>query len=122
MTVNQLYFYQRVVLARSKLYRQVKVSRKLVGYFENWEATLKALGTPQVFPSNDKVYGVEMSGQSRQQSVNVNLKKKGPQPSTSANKQAKSTKDPLEDPNPGSRSPIRSPGIREAARWITRKF
>ncbi|CAB4404628.1 unnamed protein product [Rhizophagus irregularis] len=28
--------------------------RKLVGYFENWEATLKALDTPQVFLTLDK--------------------------------------------------------------------
>ncbi|PKY56350.1 hypothetical protein RhiirA4_428188 [Rhizophagus irregularis] len=80
------------------------------------------MGTPQVFPFTDNVMELKWcrhslpnlkkapnkpkaknvtdkkSGQSGQQSVNVNLKKKGPQPSTSAKKQAKSTKDPLKDP------------------------
>ncbi|PKC52384.1 hypothetical protein RhiirA1_481610 [Rhizophagus irregularis] len=31
-----------------------KGKRKLVGYFENWEATLKALDTLQVFLALDK--------------------------------------------------------------------
>ncbi|CAB4417791.1 unnamed protein product [Rhizophagus irregularis] len=83
-----------------KIIQTSKGKRKLVGYFENWEATLKALGTLQKAPNKPKAKNVtdKKSGQSGQQSVNVNLKKKGPQPSTSAKKQAKSTKDSLKDP------------------------
>ncbi|EXX64603.1 hypothetical protein RirG_141120 [Rhizophagus irregularis DAOM 197198w] len=35
-----------------KIIQTSKGKRKLVGYFENWEATLKALGTPQAFWEN----------------------------------------------------------------------
>ncbi|PKC52532.1 hypothetical protein RhiirA1_481283 [Rhizophagus irregularis] len=35
-----------------KIIQTSKGKRKLVGYFENWEATLKALGTPQAFREN----------------------------------------------------------------------
>ncbi|CAB4439623.1 unnamed protein product [Rhizophagus irregularis] len=37
-----------------KIIQTSKGKRKLVGYFENWEATLKALDTPQVFLTLDK--------------------------------------------------------------------
>ncbi|EXX67020.1 hypothetical protein GLOIN_2v1773466 [Rhizophagus irregularis DAOM 181602=DAOM 197198] len=38
-----------------KIIQTSKGKRKLVGYFENWEATLKALGTPQAFPRVEMV-------------------------------------------------------------------
>ncbi|CAB4404641.1 unnamed protein product [Rhizophagus irregularis] len=90
------------------------------GYFENWEATLKALDTPQVFltidkelkwcqhsrpnlkkvPNKTKVKNVpdKKSGNSRQQSGYVNFKKKDHKSSPNANKQASPTKDLLKDP------------------------
>ncbi|CAB4429762.1 unnamed protein product [Rhizophagus irregularis] len=37
-----------------KIIQTSKGKRKLVGYFENWEATLKALDTLQVFLTLDK--------------------------------------------------------------------
>ncbi|CAB4425825.1 unnamed protein product [Rhizophagus irregularis] len=37
-----------------KIIQTSKGERKLVGYFKNWEATLKALDTPQVFLTLDK--------------------------------------------------------------------
>ncbi|CAB4431699.1 unnamed protein product [Rhizophagus irregularis] len=37
-----------------KIIQTSKGKRKLVGYFENWEATLKALDTPQVFLITNK--------------------------------------------------------------------
>ncbi|CAB4432324.1 unnamed protein product [Rhizophagus irregularis] len=37
-----------------KIIQTSKGKRKLVGYFENWEATLKVLDTPQVFLTLDK--------------------------------------------------------------------
>ncbi|PKY39095.1 hypothetical protein RhiirA4_452233 [Rhizophagus irregularis] len=103
-----------------KIIQTSKGKRKLVGYFKNWEATLKALETPQVFLENlqelkwcrhsipnlkkaptkpkAKNFTDKKSGKSGQQSANVNLKKKDPKPLTSAKKQAKSIKDPLKDP------------------------
>uniref|UniRef100_U9UPY3 Uncharacterized protein n=1 Tax=Rhizophagus irregularis (strain DAOM 181602 / DAOM 197198 / MUCL 43194) TaxID=747089 RepID=U9UPY3_RHIID len=103
-----------------KIIQTSKGKRKLVGYFENWEATLKALGTLQAFrenspelkwcrhslptlkkaPTKQKAKNVpdKKPGKTTQQSGNVNLKKKDQKSSTSAKKQAKSTKDPLKDP------------------------
>ncbi|CAB4429754.1 unnamed protein product [Rhizophagus irregularis] len=76
-----------------KIIQTSKGKRKLVGYFENWETTLTALGTPQAKNVPDK-----KSGKSGQRSGNVNLKKQDSQSSTSAKKQANSTKDLLKDP------------------------
>ncbi|GBC41887.2 hypothetical protein GLOIN_2v1820645 [Rhizophagus irregularis DAOM 181602=DAOM 197198] len=83
-----------------KIIQTSKGKRKLVGYFENWEATLKALGTPQKALTKQKAKNVpdKKPGKSVQQSGNVNLKKKDQKSSTSAKKQAKSTKDSLKDP------------------------
>ncbi|CAB4423744.1 unnamed protein product [Rhizophagus irregularis] len=38
-----------------KIIQISKGKRKLVGYFENWEATLKALDTPQIFLGNKEL-------------------------------------------------------------------
>ncbi|PKY32057.1 hypothetical protein RhiirB3_531888 [Rhizophagus irregularis] len=103
-----------------KIIQTSKGKMKLVRYFENWEATLKALGTLQAFrknspelkwcqhslpalkkaPTKQKAKNVpdKKPGKTMQQSGNVNLKKKDQKSSTSAKKQAKSTKDPLKDP------------------------
>uniref|UniRef100_U9UQN3 Uncharacterized protein n=1 Tax=Rhizophagus irregularis (strain DAOM 181602 / DAOM 197198 / MUCL 43194) TaxID=747089 RepID=U9UQN3_RHIID len=122
MTINLLYFNSLTACGASafKIIQTSKGKRKLVGYFENWEATLKALGTPQVYlenhqelrwcrhslptlkkaPTKQKAKNVpdKKPGKSVQQSGNVNLKKKDQKSSTSAKKQAKSTKDSLKDP------------------------
>ncbi|PKY59558.1 hypothetical protein RhiirA4_482388 [Rhizophagus irregularis] len=105
-----------------KIIQTSKGKRKLVGYFENWEATLKALETPQVClenlselkwcrhslpnlkktPTKPKAKNVpnKKPGKSGQHLVNVNLKKKDQKSSTKAKKPANSTKDSLKDPKP----------------------
>ncbi|GBC21255.1 hypothetical protein GLOIN_2v1785617 [Rhizophagus irregularis DAOM 181602=DAOM 197198] len=113
-------FLTTCVASAFKIIQTSKGKRKLVGYFKNWEATLKALETPQAFqedspelkwcrhslptlkkaPTKQKAKNVpdKKPGKTMQQSGSVNLKKKDQKSSTSAKKQAKSTKDSLKDP------------------------
>ncbi|EXX63963.1 hypothetical protein RirG_147380 [Rhizophagus irregularis DAOM 197198w] len=92
-----------------KIIQTSKEKRKLIGYFENWKATLKALDKPQVFLTigkelkwcqhfmpnlkkalnKPKVKNIpnKKSGNAGQQSGNVNLKKKDHKFSPNTNKQ-----------------------------------
>ncbi|CAB4432334.1 unnamed protein product [Rhizophagus irregularis] len=85
-----------------KIIQTSKSKRKLVGYFENWESTLKALDTPQVFLENLQEIRTFLTN-TGQQSSNANLKKT--KKKSNAKKQATSTKDLLKDPAPQKSKP-----------------
>ncbi|PKC57888.1 hypothetical protein RhiirA1_401057 [Rhizophagus irregularis] len=83
-----------------KIIQTSKGKRKLVGYFENWEATLKALNTSQVFFTNGKNTSNKKSGVTGQSKDSNKPKKKDIKSLTRVAKDDNQLKNPSRQRNP----------------------